>query len=159
MIRIRPYQSEDKPACRRIAASNVPAYFLAKEVEDFLLWLDKPTRGPYFVLEENGVALACGGIYHDTESGTTGLSWGMVHADHHRQGWGEKLTLFRLARLQETWPAHPVALHTSQKTQGFYEKLGFRPVSTQKDAYGPGLDRVDMRRDAPNSGPDTHART
>lgn len=61
-LSIRLYQSGDEPRCREIFDSNNPEYFGDNEREPFLDWLRKSDRDPYWVLEDDGEIVACGGV-------------------------------------------------------------------------------------------------
>ncbi|WP_102128138.1 GNAT family N-acetyltransferase [Deinococcus planocerae] len=149
MTTIRPFTPTDRAACLALFDSNVPEFFLPPERAEFELWLDKPfdsgEYGEYFVLEDEGRVVACGGVWLDPQhpERPAGFSWGMVARDAHRRGHGSVLLRFRLERLRELG-AREVHLDTSQHTAPFYARFGFREVRRVPDGYGPGLDRVDM---------------
>lgn len=143
---IREYEPKDKAACITIFDSNVPEYFSDAEREEFIEWLDKEDRAPYFVLVEGNEILACGGIYEDTEKQVIGLAWGMVLYSKHKQGLGKQLTLHRLELMDRLFPHYDQHLGTSQHTEAFYRKFGFVTTGFIKDGYGPGLDKYEMRK-------------
>ncbi|GHO80288.1 acetyltransferase [Ktedonobacter sp. SOSP1-85] len=142
---LRRYTKIDYSACMNILESNIPRYFLPQDREDFRLFLESPS-GVYNVLEDHeGTIIGCGGIAtrHQGEDGI--LTWGMIHAMRHRQGWGRRLTLARLAQLCALSSVKRITLHTSQESVGFYERLGFRTLAFTVDGYGAGLHRHDMQ--------------
>ena len=147
---VRPYEDRDREACLALFDSNLPAFFDPGEREEFEAYLDDlAERGPnaeYLVLETAGRVVACGG-YYVAQSGTAGLAWGMVAQAHHREGFGTRLLTERLRRIAARPEARAVILDTSQRSRGFFERLGFGVVSVTSDGYGDGLDRVDMRLD------------
>ena len=55
-------------------------------------------------------------------------------------------TAERLAMIGREPQVRAVVLDTSQLSRPFYERHGFRAVAETPDGYGPGLDRIDMRR-------------
>lgn len=91
-------------------------------------------------MKENGEAIACGGIFIDEEKNEAGLAWGMVKGSHHKKGYGKQFTIYRLALLKETWPSATHKIETSQHTEGFYAKMGFRTVRIEKNGFAEGLD-------------------
>ena len=143
---IRLFHEQDLKACLVIFDSNIPQFFMPSERDEFIEWLAKPERDDYYVLIHNGAVVACGGIYHDDDNRETGLAWGMVRNDLHKQGFGSVLSLFRLDVISQKYPDYRQQLVTSQHTTAFYEKLGFEIVSVEKDGFGPGLDNCKMVR-------------
>ncbi|MCE7991870.1 MAG: GNAT family N-acetyltransferase [Roseivirga sp.] len=144
---IREYEPKDKAACITIFNSNVPEYFCDAEREEFIEWLDKEDRAPYYVLLDGDLVLACGGIYEDAEEQMTGLAWGMVLYSKHKQGLGKQLTLHRLELMEKLFPHYAQHLSTSQHTEAFYKKFGFETTECIKDGFGPGLDNCKMRKE------------
>lgn len=146
MLTIRPFAPADRAACLALFDSNVPDYFLPQERAEFGEWLEKPfdsgEYGEYFVMEDAGQVVACGGVWQ-TPEGRAGLSWGMVARSAHRRGYGSALLRFRLERLRELG-VREVHLDTSQHSAPFFARHGFLEVRRVPDGYGPGLDRVDM---------------
>ena len=146
-MNIRPYTPEDLDAVVAIFRSNIPKYFTPEEepgLHDFL----SEYSGNYYVLELDGEIVGAGGIaWNDLESPTVSLCWGMVHREHLGTGLGKKLTEFRIAASREQYGDVPLTIGTSQHTQGFYEKLGFRLTEYEMDGYGPGIDTCKMRLD------------
>ncbi|GAA5511468.1 hypothetical protein Dcar01_00178 [Deinococcus carri] len=146
---IRPYSPADRAACLALFDSNVPEFFLPEERAEFAAFLGQPfdpgESGEYFVLEDAGRVVACGGVWlaAGNSERPAGLSWGMVARDAQRRGYGSALLAFRLARLR-TLGAREVHLDTSQHSAPFFARCGFREVRRVPGGYGPGLDRVDM---------------
>lgn len=143
---IRLYSPSDVEQCLSIFGTNCPAYFTPDERSKFMAWLGRHDRFPFYVLENHEEILACGGIYLDDRYKAAGLSWGMVMANHHRQGYGSRLTRFRMQELERVYPEVPHFLETSQHTAPFYEKMGFSITEVEPDGFGPGLDKVVMYR-------------
>lgn len=146
---IRPFTPEDRDACLALFDSNVPEFFAPEERADFMSWLGRPfdpgESGEYYVLEDGGRVVACGGVWLGPGNGeaAAGLSWGMVARDAQRRGYGSALLHFRLERLRALGAAD-VHLDTSQHSAPFFARFGFREVRRVPGGYGPGLDRVDM---------------
>jgi ribosomal protein S18 acetylase RimI-like enzyme len=142
LLSFRPYAQEDQNECLAIFHSNCPKFFASHECDGFLKYLQE-ARNPYFVVTDaNGRILACGGYV--IENGTGELAWGMVGRESHRQGIGRFLFKKRLESI-EIAGAAAVIMDTSQHSLGFYQGLGFEVISMKPDAYGPGLDRYDLR--------------
>lgn len=142
---IRAYLPKDRAACLALLRSNVPEHFSPREEAQLDAFLAAPP-GPYFVVEDDeGAILACGGLVTEPHAPSlAALCWGIVRADRQRRGLGRALTLHRLGAAAKG--VTRVRIETSQKVQGFYEKLGFVATEVVKDGFGPGLDHVTMER-------------
>ena len=148
MQRLRAYASGDAAGCVRIFDSNVPRYFAADERAEFADFLAGLCRGNgrYLVMTDNDRIVACGGLEFTTPK-RAALTWGMVEADWHGRGLGWRLTAARLDLARATPGLSDVTLATSQHTTGFYARFGFATTRVERDGFGPGLDRCDMRLD------------
>lgn len=142
---IRPYQTHDFDACLTLFDSNCPPYFIPEERQPYIDWLQKKALdGRYFVLEKDQQVLACGGWYWDNDADGLGLSWGMVHQDHHKKGLGTTLTHYRIQAGLTAFPKAVFRLCTSQYTEAFYQRMGFVTQKITPNGFGEGLDRYDM---------------
>jgi ribosomal protein S18 acetylase RimI-like enzyme len=143
----RPYAPADRAACLAILDSNVPRYFAAADRPQFAAFLDEPVGFFGVLCDDRGAPIGCGGIAPSRASARVAvLTWGMIHADHHRRGWGRVLLQTRLARLAEMPAVDRVVLHTTAAAAGFYRRFGFHEVARVPDGYGPGIDRYEMER-------------
>ncbi|NLR68893.1 GNAT family N-acetyltransferase [Chitinophaga varians] len=148
---IRPYTAADKLACLDAFHSNMPQFFAPEELKDFDAWLDAQAQyNPdnkeecYFVIEVNGQVIGCGGYYVRADKTTAVMTWGMLHRQYHKQGWGQKLLLYRIDLIKTNCPACTILLDTTQHSAPFFTKMGFAVTKVTPDFYGPGLDRYDM---------------
>jgi len=142
--RARAYTPKDRGPCLALFDSNVPRYFLPHERGEFESFLED-LPGPYVVLVLGDEIVACGGYAWSAGGRRVDLCWGMVRRRDHGRGLGRHLTLARLDSALRHPEVEEVGLSTSQRTAGFYERLGFRVVAVESDGYGPGLDRCEMR--------------
>ncbi len=142
-MKIIPYSEDRFHDCVEIFASNLGKYFADYELNDFKSYLKKVLiQNTYFVLIENEDVIACGG--YEKEGKEIGLTWGMVKRTHHRKGFGRELTLFRLAAIKRKYSECIVKIDTSQHTEGFYKKQGFRTQSIEKGGFTQGIDKYTM---------------
>jgi GNAT superfamily N-acetyltransferase len=151
---IRAYNATDRQACLDIFDSNCPQYFAPSERKYIENWLtaqneERPTypnsaEDRFYVLEYEGKIVACGGFYLLKDENSASISWGMVHADHHKKGFGRDLFQYRLEVVRQLRPGVKILLDTSQHTFGFFEKMGMKVKEVTEDGYGAGLDRYDM---------------
>ena len=72
------------------------------------------------------------------------MAWGMVGREWHRNGLGRLLLLYRVREIGKVGGVQRVSLDTSQHSAPFFEKQGFKVARVEKDAYAPGLDRIEM---------------
>lgn len=152
---IRVYLAKDKEQCIAVFESNLPKYFAQEELAPFIQWLDVQgnNAGPaysnsekdaYYVIEENGKIVGCGGFYLVKGAKKANLAWGMIHRAYHKKGFGTALYLYREKEIHAHYPEYTITLGTSQHTFPFYEKMGMRVVANFKNGYGVGIDRYDM---------------
>jgi ribosomal protein S18 acetylase RimI-like enzyme len=146
-MQIRSYAPADQEICLKIFRSNVPGYFAASEEPEFARFLDGKI-GPLWVVVDNGVVVACGGVaLEHPEAGIATLCWGMVAADKHRHGIGSALLRHRINYVAAEKPAtRLLRANTTQLAQGFFERHGFAAVQALAGGYGAGLDHVVMNR-------------
>ena len=125
---------------------DIPKYFGPSEepgLREFLI----STRGQdYYVIADNEVVIGAGGIALNDDD-TVSLCWGMIRKDHLGTGLGKRLTEFRIRACRARFGSRAMVTSTSQHTEGFYEKFGFRTVEHTPDGFGPGLDICKMRLD------------
>ena len=144
--KIRPYKPTDFDACCETFKTNIPKFFKEFELEIFKDYLRRLAHENYWVLEDKTGIVGCGGIAVRT-TGQGDLCFGLVRQDRHKQGLGDVLTKYRLKKLLESPKVKFLSLNTSQHTTGFYERFGFKLLSTTENGYAPGLHRCDMRLD------------
>lgn len=139
-LRIEEYRPSDRSDCLAVFDSNVPRFFGGHERDELASFLDGPS-GVYLVVRRESSTVACGGVARVGEDAV--LCWGMVHADHHRQGLGRALRDHRLA-ITRRWGVRRVRIETSQRTEAFFAPAGFVVTERERDGFGAGLDRVTM---------------
>jgi ribosomal protein S18 acetylase RimI-like enzyme len=148
-MNLRRYRIEDLAAVVAIFRSNIPKYFGPDEEPDLRNFLSDSRALDYFVVELDGEVVGAGGIALNDDR-TVSLCWGMIRADFLGKGFGRELTEFRIQKARIKHGPLPLVISTSQHTQGFYEKLGFRLTTHKPDGFGPGIDICKMRLDVQN---------
>lgn len=143
-MEILPYKAEYKSDCLNVFNSNIPKYFAEHELDEFVMWLETGQLDNYYVVRLGDDIVGCGGIYLDQENNKAGFAWGMIHQDHHNNGFGKVFSEFRIDKIKEASNL-PIFLVTSQHTFEFYRKLGFEVISFEKDGFCEGLDKYDMK--------------
>ena len=146
---IRPFVISDRDPCLAIFDSNTPTFFDASERADFETFLDRQ-REHYFVVEDDGRVVACGGWGSRTEHPRIALlCWGMVRRDRHRAGIGTALLTYRLAEIANG-DFESIEMVTSQHSKGFFARAGFVEIDVRKDQFAPGLHGHTMRFAVPS---------
>ncbi|WP_164714212.1 GNAT family N-acetyltransferase [Chitinophaga rhizosphaerae] len=150
---IRPYEPSDFDACVAAFKGNMPKYFLPEELEDYSNWLLNYAKGipykpegveTYFVAEEDGRLVACGGVFLEKQNNIAGMVWGMVDNRLHRQGIGRRFLLYRIDYIRRECNTCNIKLDTTQHSRPFFEKYGFAVVKYTENGYGEGMHRYDM---------------
>lgn len=145
MMNIRRYTSDDLESVVAIFRSNIPKYFGPGEESGLRDFLEK-FSDDYYVCEIDGDIVGAGGIAVNADQ-TVSLCWGMIREDHLGTGRGRALTEFRINKAREKFGGLPLVISTSQHTQGFYERFGFRLTEHTPNGFGPGIDICKMRLD------------
>lgn len=143
-MKIRPYVAKDLNAVVAIFRSNIPKYFGPGEEQGLHDFLRDTRAEDYYVVEMDGEVVGSGGIALNDDE-TVSLCWGMIRRDHLGTGLGKELTKFRIDLSAEKYRGMAMVISTSQHTEGFYEKFGFRTVEHTSDGFGPGIDICKMR--------------
>ena len=147
---IRKYEVADHNACMEAFKTNVPLYFTESEVGDFERFLfrleddSQENNPPYYVLELDRNVIGCGGFGEKEGMDAITFVWGLIHNDYHKQGFGERLLLFRLGEIKLQFPDRQIVLDTTQYSFSFFEKFGFETVKFTEDFYAKGMHRYDM---------------
>ncbi|MGH8082342.1 MAG: GNAT family N-acetyltransferase [Lysobacter sp.] len=147
--RLRDCAASDRAACVALFESNVPEYFAAHELADFLDTLD--WIEDYYVIELDGEGVvACGGYAGaKADPSVAVLCWGMVRRDLHRGGLGERLLSERLRRIDADPAFASVKIETTPFSRDFFARYGFVVTRVQPDGFAPGYDLVEMCRTVP----------
>jgi [ribosomal protein S18]-alanine N-acetyltransferase len=139
---IRSYLLSDRQDLINVFQSNVPDYFAQSELIDLIEHLDQK-ESDYYVIVQNNEIVGGGGIALE-EDDTVSICWGMVRRDYHKKGMGKLLLEFRLRKIQEHFPGKKICVRTSQHTEAFFHKFGFRTIYSEKNYWAEGLDLFTM---------------
>jgi len=146
---VRDYNTSDKERCMEMFRSNMPLFFAPHELTDFDQWLNRrsfpaPAHDQYFVLEDNGELVGCGGYYFDSQRQMVRFTWGLVDQALHRKGYGRFFIQYRIHHATKAFPEAQLAMDTTQHSWPFFQKMGFECISIEKDGYCEGLDRYEL---------------
>jgi predicted GNAT family N-acyltransferase len=142
-LSFRQYVAQDFSSCVSIFCSNIPHFFREHERADFESFISA-SECPYFVIEQDGGIVGCGGYGVHEGSRMADLCWGMIDSGYHGKRLGEYLLLIRLNEIVQLRDVRGVRLGTSQHTDGFFQRYGFAVQSRQHNGIAEGLDEVEM---------------
>jgi ribosomal protein S18 acetylase RimI-like enzyme len=129
----------------KIFDSNAPRYFDPTEKPDFEAFL-KEDKEVYDVLLLEDKIVGAGG-YGIEKLEEARICWYMIHSDSHKRGLGKLFLEEHLQRIKADKKFKKVTLMTSQYTDVFYEKLGFKTSYTKKDFWADRFDLYFMEMD------------
>lgn len=141
---IRPYHPTDQDQLLHLLRLNTPQYFAPSEEEDYKAYLVHSSQY-YFVMEEAGQVVGCGGYNFPDGPTIARISWDIIHPDFQGRGIGKQLTLHRINEIRKKPAVDQIIVRTSQLAFRFYEKLGFVLEKTEKDYWAEGYDLYWMR--------------
>jgi len=141
--KIRNYKKSDKDSLLEILKSNTPTYFSPDEEKDFIHYLDHEIDC-YYVLEFQNKMVGCGGINLTKDKNMGIISWGMIHPDFQKLGFGSLLLKHRITELQKIESVEKIIVRTSQHVYPFYEKAGFKITKTIPNYWAEGFDLIEM---------------
>ena len=134
---IRRYHPNDKPTLINLLRLNSPDYFAPEEEKEFDHYLDHEIED-YFVICMDDLPVGCGGINYE-ENNTSGIiSWDMIHPDFQKQSLGSKLLQFRIDILKTMPDIQRIIVRTSQLTDRYYEKMGFKLINVVENHWADG---------------------
>jgi N-acetylglutamate synthase-like GNAT family acetyltransferase len=143
---IRSYTSADKNELIALLRLNTPRYFDQSEESEFAAYLDKHIEA-YFVVEENGKIVGCGGINYFADMQLARISWDIIHPDFQGKGIGTKLTLYRIDQIRKNPAIRLIVVRTTQFVYLFYQKMGFELEKIEKDFWAKDFDLYQMTLD------------
>jgi len=131
----------DYGSCKAIYQLNEAAHFPVGYDGLFAEWLTSG-KSLFVVIEKDSRVVAFGGINAMQRKwlNLASLTFGMVHPDHHRKGFGTTLLLVRLALLPRTLLPWQVLLSPGLTSGSFYAQFGFRFFSRDQDHRGRQVD-------------------
>ena len=142
---IRTYVKSDKNSVLELLKSNTPLFFDPSEEKDFDKYLDEEIEG-YFIAEENGKVIGCGGINYFTDKKIARISWDIVDSKSHGKGIGGKLMHHRINVLKSNSNIEFIEVRTSQHAYQFYAKMGFELDMIEENYWAKGFDLYRMVR-------------
>ena len=139
---IEKYKLTDKNDCIEVFKSNIPDFFSPQELTDFKNWLYKNDCPDFYVLKKNRQTIGFGGFYF--ENGQARLVYGIIDRQHQKMGHGKFLTDYRIKKIREKNTQIPIGLETTQLTDKYFEKFGFKTVEIIPNHYYDKFDKYEM---------------
>lgn len=137
---IRLWDGSNKNQLIKLFQLNTPGYFAPAEEKDFSTYLEQLVDA-YFVIEEKGDIIGCGGINYGIDEGKSArLSWDIIHPKKHGQGYGSALVKHRLNEITKHSNVERVIVRTTVEAEKFYEKFGFVLKHAEKDFWADGFE-------------------
>lgn len=140
---IRNYKPSDKVALTTIMQLLIPQYFNYNEMADFQLYLNNEIE-EYYIIEEKGIIIGCGGINTFPQEKLGKISWDMMHPTAQGKGYGSKLLNFRIQKLIANQAIDKIQVRTSQLAYPFYNKHGFILKQVIPNYWAAGYDLYDL---------------
>jgi ribosomal-protein-alanine N-acetyltransferase len=140
---IRPYSPSDDKSIITLLRLNTPEYFAPEEEADLRDYFANHIDH-YFVVEDNGSVIGCGGINFSQDGKKAVLSWDIIHPDYQGKGVGRQLILHRLDTIKQMDGIENISVRTSQLVYKFYEKFGFELKESVKNFWAEGIDMYRM---------------
>ncbi len=141
---IRPYNINDKNELINLIKLNTPQYFDKTEQASFNNYLENEIE-TYFVVVEDDKIIGCGGINYENNSTTGIISWDIIHPNFQGKGIVKKLLLHLISEIKKNQLIKIILVRTSQHTDKFYEKGGFKLDFITKDYWAKGFDLYQMK--------------
>jgi [ribosomal protein S18]-alanine N-acetyltransferase len=145
-MKIIQYKQDYKNICLGLFDANTPQFFAPIERQKYSSFLDRQKAPFHYYLVDLGddEIIACGGIKIEEEINRAMIRWDIVEPSWQNKKVGSFLTKYRIAVICQKPEINRIFLGTTQLTFGFYEKLGFKVLSIEKDGIASGLDRYLM---------------
>ena len=144
-MNIRPYHNADRDEIIDLLRLNTPEYFSPEEEKDLIYYFDNHIEY-YYVIEDKGFIIGCGGFNLSGDPEKIGLSWDIVHPESQGKGIGSALTKFRIEQIKEIPGVKTISVRTSQLVYKFYEKFGFELKEIVKNYWADRFDLYNMER-------------
>lgn len=134
-LQFRLYTPADLDVCSALYASNESGHVPAGYRPDFERWL---ADGQTLILvgESDGAPVACGGVAYQNSYDVAALTFGIVHSQHHRCGFGTTLLVARLALLEPDTRGCTVSMEVTSASFSFYRRFEFQGCVVTRDARG-----------------------
>jgi len=125
--------------------SNVPQFFDASERKPFEDFIDQKNKH-YFIFKLKDIIIGAGGYWAETPNEAR-ICWLMVHSDYHKKGVGRQMMNSFEEKIKGEGAFRSITLKTAQKTEKFYQKLGYTTIFFEKDHWAKGLDLYLMEKE------------
>lgn len=134
---LRPLEPADREACLEIYRENLRRGLIPDHYgEEFAATLEDPAELT-LVVEADGAVIGCGSVSYTMSYDYACLSFGLIHPDRQRRGYGSLLLVARLALLVENGGHTTAYLSATEMSVGFYRQVvGFGEYGREEDGHG-----------------------
>ena len=146
MFTFHKYTSTEQDDLVKLFMSNTPDWFATEELDHFTEYLNKLAQN-YFVITHFDVTVGCGGFEYNAKENMAIITWTIIHPSYQRSGLGRQLIEYIMAKARHSHKDASFRVRTSQVAFGFFEKLGFKVIDTQRDHWAKGLDLYVMLKE------------
>lgn len=123
---------------------NTPEFFAQEEEAHFISYLKNESKY-YYLFEQRGKILGCGGFNFLKNENNARISWDMIDPQFQGKGIGRALVEYRISEIKKIDTKIDIQVRTSQLVFSFYEKQGFQLEEIIKDFWAPGYDLYRMK--------------
>lgn len=144
---IRPYTALDKGFLIEIFKKNIPEYFAAEELSDFIAYLDTYASTYLSIIYEDRVVGGLGyEVRHSDSSGR--INWIFIHPEFKGKGLGSEAVEHCIELLiNNDNQVKTLIVRTSQYAFKFFERHGFKLKDIQQNYWSEGLHLYLMQRE------------
>lgn len=140
--RFRAFKENDRAACLKLFDQNCPEYFAPNERKGYMQFLTDGAQH-YLVCQLAERVIGGYGLY-PTDEGASTLRWILLAPSAQGGGLGT-LIMSRVIAAVRASGRSPLLIGASHKSAPFFARFGAAEISREKDGWGPGMHRVEMR--------------
>lgn len=138
---IEKYSEKYKDSCLAVFDQNSPDFFAPNERIDFLSFLNE-NPSDYYLLFKDDVLIAGYGL-RIIDKCNVRIHWIMVNPLYRGEGLGNSMMQTVIQKIKGSSVIR-ILIAASQKSAPFFAKYGAKVISTTKNGWGKGMDKVDM---------------
>ena len=143
---IRPYCASDKGFLIEIFKKNIPEYFAAEELSDFIVYLDVYAATYLSIIYKDRIVGGLGyEVRHSDSSGR--INWIFMHPEFKNKGLGSEAVEYCIQLLINDNQIKILIVRTSQHAFKFFERQGFTLKEVQQNYWSEGLHLYLMQRE------------
>jgi hypothetical protein len=136
-VKIRPYVEADFATCLDIYRENFKQRKIPDHYEDEFIGVIQDSEILTLLLENESGIVGCGSVCYEGGMERANLSFGLIHPNEQRKGYGSRLLVARIGLLNTNVDGVTVTLCATENSVGFYGRVvGFGEYGKEIDDYG-----------------------